>query len=176
MAAGRRSYTRDPRSRALQPGWRARGSLGSRTDRGFLVRCFTPAAQKANLKQVGKEFVVHGRLAISLPTENCRLSFVFRMIPAGPEREDICQDVFLKIYQHLSRFRFESSLSTWIGRISYNTCLNYLDKKKLPLYDDLGDENKSFEPVDDEKARPDFGYADKEISGILKGEIEKWQE
>lgn len=99
--------------------------------------------------------------------------FVFRLIPVGPEREDICQDVFLKVYQHLNRFRFESSLSTWIGRITYNTCLNYLDKKKLLLYDDLGDVDKSFEPVDDEKARPDFDYADKEISGILKGEIEK---
>jgi RNA polymerase sigma-70 factor (ECF subfamily) len=99
--------------------------------------------------------------------------FVFRMIPVGPEREDICQDVFVKVYQHLNRFRFESSLSTWIGRITYNTCLNYLDKKKLPLYDDMGDEDKSFEPVDDEKARPDFNYADKEISTILKGEIEK---
>ena len=57
--------------------------------------------------------------------------FVFRMVPSQADREDICQEVFVKIYQHLDRFRFDSSLSTWIGRIAYNTCLNHLEKKKL---------------------------------------------
>ncbi len=99
--------------------------------------------------------------------------FVFRMVPAGPDREDICQEVFLKVYQHLDSFRFNSALSTWIGRISYNTCLNHLDKKKLPLYDDLGDEDKQYEPVDDGSARPDLELAEKEISAILQKEIDR---
>ena len=73
--------------------------------------------------------------------------FVFRMIPSAADREDICQEVFMKAYQHLERFRFDSSLSTWIGRIAYNTCLNFLEKKKLPLYDDLSDEDKTYEPA-----------------------------
>lgn len=98
--------------------------------------------------------------------------FVFRMVSSVPEREDICQEVFMKVYQHLPRFRFESSLSTWIGRIAYNTCLNFLEKKKVPLYDDLGDEDQTYEPVDDETSRPDFVYADREISGILREEID----
>ena len=99
--------------------------------------------------------------------------FVFRMVSVEAEREDICQEVFMKVYQHLGRFRFESSLSTWIGRIAYNTCLNHLEKKKLPLYDDLGKDEKPYEPVDTEAARPDFSYAGKEISSILKTEIDR---
>lgn len=99
--------------------------------------------------------------------------FVFRMIPAGADREDICQEVFLKVYQNLGRFRFDSSLSTWIGKIARNTCLSFLEKKKLPLYEDLADENKGFEPVDNKHARPDCSLAEKEISAILHGEIDR---
>jgi RNA polymerase sigma factor (sigma-70 family) len=99
--------------------------------------------------------------------------FVFRIIPAGPDREDICQEVFLKVYQNLGNFRFDSALSTWIGRITYNTCLNHLEKKKLPLYDDLSDDEKPYEAADDESSRPDFALAEKEISAILQKEIDR---
>ncbi len=63
---------------------------------------------------------------------------VFRMVHNESDREDICQEVFVKVSQNLSRFSFKSKLSTWIGRIAYNTTLNYLEKKRVPLYDDLG--------------------------------------
>src|SRR5689334_16933057 len=38
--------------------------------------------------------------------------------------EDLLQTVFLKVHKGLSGFRFESSLSTWIYRITLNECLN----------------------------------------------------
>lgn len=97
---------------------------------------------------------------------------VFRMIKPGPDQEDICQEVFIKVYQNLDKFRFDSKLSTWIARIAYTTCLNFLDKKKLPLYDDLGDEDKQFEPIGKEEDRPDFRFADSQLSDILKTEID----
>ena len=62
---------------------------------------------------------------------------VFRMVHNEEDREEICQDVFVKVYQNLSKFEQKSKLSTWIGRIAYNTCINYLKKKKVPLYEDL---------------------------------------
>ena len=54
--------------------------------------------------------------------------------------EDLCQDVFIKVYRNLGGFRFDSKLSTWIARIAFTTCLNYLEKKKLPLYEDSSPE------------------------------------
>jgi RNA polymerase sigma-70 factor (ECF subfamily) len=99
---------------------------------------------------------------------------VFRMIPPGPDQEDISQEVFVKVYQHLDRFRFDSRLSTWIARIAYNTCLNFLDKKKLPLYDDLGGEDREFEPESiDPSSRPDFNFESEERSVILQREIDR---
>jgi len=40
------------------------------------------------------------------------------------EAEDTAQDVFLKAYNSLKRFRFESSFFTWLYRIAINTCKN----------------------------------------------------
>ena len=65
---------------------------------------------------------------------------VFRMIDNVSDREDICQDVFVKVYKNLKGFRFDSKLSTWIARIAYNRCINFLEKKKVVLYDDLTDD------------------------------------
>lgn len=45
----------------------------------------------------------------------------------------------MKIYQNLGKFEFKSKLSTWIAKIAYNSCINYLKKKKVPLYDDLAE-------------------------------------
>lgn len=44
--------------------------------------------------------------------------------------EDVTQEIFIKIWEHLNEFRNESSLSTWIYRITVNTCLMQLRKSK----------------------------------------------
>jgi len=44
--------------------------------------------------------------------------------------EDVCQDVFLKVFQNLGKYRNECKLSTWIATIAYNTSINYLRKFK----------------------------------------------
>ena len=77
----------------------------------------------------------------------------YRMIPQAEDRRDIAQNVFVKVYQQLAHFRQEAKLSTWIGRITYHTCLNHLQKKKALLLDDFArpadDEIDSFDVADD---------------------------
>ena len=68
-----------------------------------------------------------------------------RMTKNAAVREDLAQDIFLKVYQSLENFRFESKLSTWIGRIAYNTCVNWYKKKKVLLWDDFVEEESDFE-------------------------------
>ncbi|KPK99362.1 MAG: hypothetical protein AMJ91_08105 [candidate division Zixibacteria bacterium SM23_73_3] len=98
---------------------------------------------------------------------------VFRMIQNPADREDICQDVFLKVYENLGGFQFESKLSTWIAKIAYNTCLNYLEKKRVPLFDDLSTEHGTLETVSDCSIRPDQIVEGREVSSLLQNEIEK---
>ncbi len=49
------------------------------------------------------------------------------------EAEDVLQEGFIKVFQHIKNFRGESSLNTWITRIMINTALN-ANRKKLYLY------------------------------------------
>jgi len=44
---------------------------------------------------------------------------------------DAAQEVFIKVWEHLDTFRNESSISTWIYRITVNTCLLYLRKSSV---------------------------------------------
>ncbi len=47
------------------------------------------------------------------------------------EAEEVSQDVFLKAYQALNKFKKQAKFSTWIYRIAYNECISSLRKKKL---------------------------------------------
>lgn len=45
--------------------------------------------------------------------------------------QEVAQDVFLKAYVSLNKFRKDASFSTWIYRISYNTAISETRKKKV---------------------------------------------
>ncbi|WP_367865330.1 RNA polymerase sigma factor [Pedobacter sp. WC2423] len=49
-----------------------------------------------------------------------------RMIQNNGDVEDVCQEVFIKIYRNIRSFAYKSKLSTWIARITYLTSINYL--------------------------------------------------
>lgn len=53
-----------------------------------------------------------------------------RLIQRQDEIEDVSQEVFMKVYQNLGKYRNESKLSTWIATIAYNISINYLRKFK----------------------------------------------
>ena len=44
--------------------------------------------------------------------------------------KDLAQEVFVKVWQSFHDFRHQSHISTWIYRITVNTCLQELRKKK----------------------------------------------
>lgn len=44
------------------------------------------------------------------------------------EAEDMMQDGFIQVFNHIGKFRFQSSLKTWITRIMINTAINHVRK------------------------------------------------
>ncbi|MCG8411541.1 MAG: sigma-70 family RNA polymerase sigma factor [Bacteroidales bacterium] len=67
---------------------------------------------------------------------------------------DITQEVFIKIWNNLSRFRGTSSYKTWIYKITVNTCLEYVRKLKkhyTSLSIDVVDYNLSDETINESK-------------------------
>lgn len=53
-----------------------------------------------------------------------------RMVVSHEDAEDVLQETFVRIFRYLNDFRSESSLSTWIYRITTNECIRFLNKKK----------------------------------------------
>ncbi len=47
------------------------------------------------------------------------------------DAEDISQDVFVKVYFALNRFRFESEFKTWLYRVVINKINNHFRKQKI---------------------------------------------
>ncbi|NOY95398.1 MAG: RNA polymerase sigma factor [Chlorobi bacterium] len=56
------------------------------------------------------------------------IHIVGRIVQQQEEIEDICQEVFMKVFQKLKKFRGDSKLSTWIATIAYNTSISHLRK------------------------------------------------
>lgn len=67
--------------------------------------------------------------------ERLVLHMIGRVVTNDAEREEICQDVFLKVYNSLGAFAFQSKLSTWIATIAYRHALNHLRGRKVMMSD-----------------------------------------
>ncbi|WP_338359432.1 RNA polymerase sigma factor [Yeosuana marina] len=50
-------------------------------------------------------------------------------VPNKEDAEDIAQDVFVEIFNSISKFKGDSKLSTWIYKITTNKCLEFIRKK-----------------------------------------------
>jgi RNA polymerase sigma factor (sigma-70 family) len=51
------------------------------------------------------------------------------MLQNMEDAEDVTQEIFITIHLNIKEFKEESSLSTWIYRISVNKCLEFIRKK-----------------------------------------------
>jgi RNA polymerase sigma-70 factor (ECF subfamily) len=112
--------------------------------------------------------------AIIKNTEVLVAQIVFKMVENREDRKDLAQDIYLKAYKNLPGFRFGSKLSTWIAQIAYNTCLDHVRKKKLVLQDNFDDDDKEEQQGNIVLSQePNAGIFKKELSAILKAEIEK---
>lgn len=56
---------------------------------------------------------------------------VGRVVKHDEDREELCQDVFMRVYEKLGEFAFQSQLSTWIATIAYRHAINHIRKKKI---------------------------------------------
>ncbi len=115
---------------------------------------------------------------------------VYSMLGRTPEAEDVGQEVFIRFYQSLGKFKGDSALSTYLIRIAINLSLNEIRKRKrnnvLFVSEEAGQNSKAPEVNQDtkdmvqyelKKLDPDFqsvvtlrlieGYSTEETSEIL---------
>ena len=76
-------------------------------------------------------------------------SLVFRMIGSAEDAEDLLQEVFLQAHRKLAGFRGESTLGTWLYRLTMNHCLDHLRGRqaKMSRSTESLDREDAFEPA-----------------------------
>ena len=76
-------------------------------------------------------------------------SLVFRMTGSAEDAEDLLQEVFLQAHRKLAGFRGESTLGTWLYRLTMNHCLDHLRGRlaKMDRSTESLDAEDAFEPA-----------------------------
>lgn len=54
----------------------------------------------------------------------------YRFMHTHEDAADLAQDVFVRAYRGLARFKGDAALGTWLHRVAVNTCLNKLALKR----------------------------------------------
>lgn len=79
-----------------------------------------------------------------LQHEKIVYNVALRMMNHSEDAKDISQEVFIKAYRSIANFDERSTFSTWIYRITVNTCIDEMRKRKgkqnLSLDNELEDE------------------------------------
>ncbi len=63
-------------------------------------------------------------------------NLALRMSGSREVAADLTQDVFMRVYRHLGRFRGQSSLKTWIYRVALNCCRSRRARRR-PIIQEL---------------------------------------
>lgn len=80
------------------------------------------------------------------------------------EAEDLTQEAFIQVFRKIDTFRGESAFSSWLYRLTANTALARLRKKK-PISMSLDQFNTGDE--ENEVSRSEFGEADSRLTGLF---------
>ena len=89
---------------------------------------------------------------------------ILRTVADRSSVDDLAQEVFLRVYKGLPAFRGESSLSTWLFRITRNVCAEVRDQRQFL---------RSLDSVEDDKqpriklGTPDRAFSDLELRDRL---------
>lgn len=110
-----------------------------------------------------------GRLIEENQKKVYRIALSFVKNPT--DAEDIAQEVFIRVYTSIGNFKGNSSLSTWIYKITYNLSLDFLKRnnKKLKTTKTLDDpEDVEIITLSGEKFIPEQELEEKELKADLK--------
>ena len=95
-------------------------------------------------------------------------STIYYMVKDQNVVEDIAQDVFIKIYRNISKFNEQSSLYTWIYRITMNCCFDELKRdKKVTVFSNY------IENDDGDEEEVQFEDPSQNVSKIIESKLDK---
>src|SRR3954453_19168248 len=89
--------------------------------------------------------------------------------PRRTAEEDLCQMIFIRMFQKLSQFSGKVPLEHWVSRIAVNTCLNQIESERIRpelRYADLSVEEQAVVEnlaTSTEELAPDQQFASRQL-------------
>jgi RNA polymerase sigma-70 factor (ECF subfamily) len=87
-----------------------------------------PDADVARLAQQGREAAFR---ELVRRYERPVFSLVFRMVRDSATAEDLAQDTFIKVLNHIDKYRPEFKFSSWLFKIANNVAIDHLRRRHL---------------------------------------------
>lgn len=105
-------------------------------------------------------------------------NIAYRMFNNSEDAKDISQDVCIKIYKNIHKCKDYSTLKTWIYRITYNTCIDEIRKRKrkttVTIDDMIETENGEIKrQLASDVLSPEEKYIQKETIQMVQDSISK---
>ncbi|NIO29737.1 MAG: sigma-70 family RNA polymerase sigma factor [Candidatus Latescibacteria bacterium] len=132
--------------------------------------------------RLAKSFLADDRNAFNkliLLHKRSVFNLCYRFLGDYDDADDCAQEVFIKVSRSLKSFRFESSFSTWLYRITVNTCKNRLNSLEYRLKSrrvridaarHMDNESKQID-IEDKSPSPATELIRKEIDRLIQGAI-----
>lgn len=119
----------------------------------------------------GKDFKLDTEFTILYQKyKNPIFSYVYYLCSDRPLAEEICQEVFLKVYLNISKFEGKSSFKTWIYKIAKNT---YIDFIRKPSYMKDSSSDTLDEEIEAQGPAPEEHVINKEKQQLIKTTLSK---
>lgn len=100
-------------------------------------------------------------------------AYVYRMVGNYESALDLTQEIFIKVYNSLNRYRAEFKFSTWIYKIAHNAAVDHLRRsatREQPLV--VGPEGDSFDlPLESARLSPEQESERKERRGEIEAVV-----
>ncbi len=75
-------------------------------------------------------------------------STAFRHLKSHDDADDASQEVFIRAFKNLATFKGESSIQTWLYRITLNVCANMRRKKRFTSFFSFDNDEEEIEIAD----------------------------
>jgi RNA polymerase sigma-70 factor (ECF subfamily) len=93
------------------------------------------------------------------------------------DAEDIAQEVFIKVYRSLDRFRQDAQLTSWLYRIVMNACIDHRRRQHPASSAPFGEEaeHRMLNTLEERPGPEDHAYAE-ELGQVLECEVRRLPE
>ena len=100
------------------------------------------------------------------------VNYIYRMINDFESAMELCQEVFIKVYNSLDKYNPSFKFTTWIHRISSNATIDWMRKKKIDCYSLDGNDNDDSPSLSQQVPSKDLNPLQNLEMNQLQGRIE----